>query len=104
MEVGIDKKSINSPSFVLLKEHKGKVPFYHFDLYRLEEIHEVEDIGLLDYIDGRNIVIIEWGDRLPDGYIEKDIIVEIKVAGENERIIRITAQKSIVEVVDGFKG
>jgi len=98
------KEDVLSPSFILVEEYRGIFPVYHFDLYRLEEIHEVEEIGLLDYIDGRNIVIIEWGDRLPDGYIEKDIIVGIEIAGENERIIRITAQKNIVEVVDGFKG
>ena len=97
------EEDVLSPSFILIEEYRGVFPVYHFDLYRLEDIHEVEEIGLLDYVDGRSVVIIEWGDRLPEGYVEKDIIVEISVAGEFERNIRITAPKGIIEVVDGFK-
>ncbi len=93
-------EGVLSPSFVLLEEYAGEFPVFHYDLYRLESIREVEGIGLLDSIDGRNIVLIEWGDRLPDGFIEKDIVISISIAGESRRKIVIEAPSDILEVID----
>ena len=52
-----------SPSFVLMREYKGRLPLYHVDLYRLEQVEEVADLGLDDYLYGEGICVVEWADR-----------------------------------------
>lgn len=89
----IPEKEITSASFVLVAEHEGeikgvgKVPFYHVDLYRLEGMREIENIGLEDYIDSGGIAVIEWADRLPQ--TEEGIRVNIKVVSGGKREIII---------------
>ncbi len=60
---------VSSPSYVLLNEYKGKFPIAHFDLFRLESLEEVLEIGLADIIEQR-LTIIEWyeiaGEILPE--------------------------------------
>ncbi|MBN1164161.1 MAG: tRNA (adenosine(37)-N6)-threonylcarbamoyltransferase complex ATPase subunit type 1 TsaE [Candidatus Krumholzibacteriota bacterium] len=84
------KTEVLSPTFILLEEYRGELPLWHFDLYRLEEVGEVEKIGLFDAVDGNNIVVVEWGDRLPRGMLEYDLIIRIRITGENSRDIDIT--------------
>ena len=55
---------ITSPTFSLLHEYPGRLPLYHLDLYRLSGEEEIEDLGLLDYLYGEGICVIEWPDRL----------------------------------------
>jgi tRNA threonylcarbamoyladenosine biosynthesis protein TsaE len=52
-----------SPSFVLMREYEGRLPLYHIDLYRLERVEEVADLGLDDYLYGEGICVVEWADR-----------------------------------------
>lgn len=59
------KEHAFSPSFVLLREYHGSLPLYHIDLYRLEHISEVADLGLEDYLYGDGVSVIEWADKGP---------------------------------------
>jgi tRNA threonylcarbamoyladenosine biosynthesis protein TsaE len=87
-----------SPTFILVEEYRGgNLPVFHFDLYRLEDIGDVEKAGLFDAIDGTNIVIVEWGDRLPAGAVDFDVKIRIKVTGERSREITVTAPSSLHE-------
>src|SRR5213594_338037 len=65
---------VNSPTFVLIHEHQGRVPLAHVDLYRIEAQPELQHIGLSDYLDGQTVVAIEWADKgdleLPDDRFE----------------------------------
>jgi len=76
---------VNSPSFVLMKEYKGRANLYHFDLYRLDSLEDIEYIGMQEYLDGDGIVVIEWADRmkilLPSEYLE----VSISITAEKKR-------------------
>jgi tRNA threonylcarbamoyladenosine biosynthesis protein TsaE len=80
-----------SPSFILAEEYRGELPVFHFDLYRLTRLDEVSGIGLFDAVDGRNVVIIEWGDRLPCGALEVDVEVVMRIAGAEAREIVVSA-------------
>jgi tRNA threonylcarbamoyladenosine biosynthesis protein TsaE len=86
-----------SPTFILIEEYKGDPPVYHYDLYRLEDIDEVEKIGLFDAVDGRNIVIVEWGDKLPEGALDFDARIRITLTGEDSREIAVTAPLDLLE-------
>jgi tRNA threonylcarbamoyladenosine biosynthesis protein TsaE len=55
-----------SPTFTLLHEYRGgRLPIFHFDLYRLREPAEIEEIGFADYLEDGGVTVIEWADRFP---------------------------------------
>ena len=71
---------VTSPTFnILLEYHQGRIPLYHFDLYRLDDQDELEDTGYYDTIDADGVSFIEWGEKfpgaLPYGYLEIRILV-----------------------------
>jgi len=55
--------AINSPTFTLLKEYEGRLPLYHFDLYRIEDPEELFELGFEDYFGGEGVCVVEWADR-----------------------------------------
>jgi tRNA threonylcarbamoyladenosine biosynthesis protein TsaE len=67
------REYILSPTFVLMREIKGRLPLYHIDLYRLDQIEEIADLGLDDYLYGRGLTVIEWAEKglgiLPPDYL-----------------------------------
>lgn len=75
--LGIDEP-ISSPTFTILKEyHDGRIPFYHFDVYRIGSEDEMDEIGYYDIIDGEGVCLVEWAelikDILPRNYIKVTI-------------------------------
>ncbi len=73
---------VNSPTFTIVQIYEeGRLPFYHFDVYRIGDVEEMEEIGYEDYIFGNGVSLIEWADLieeiLPENYtevrIEKDL-------------------------------
>ncbi|MFH1621517.1 MAG: tRNA (adenosine(37)-N6)-threonylcarbamoyltransferase complex ATPase subunit type 1 TsaE [Candidatus Omnitrophota bacterium] len=95
------KGRINSPSFVILKVYPlnkrlsnarvNKHSLYHFDLYRLNSLKELEDVGYEEFISGDGICVVEWADRakriLPKDYLK----IRMQVKGRNSRLIKITS-------------
>ena len=57
------RETINSPTFTLLKEYMGRLPLYHFDLYRIEDPEELFALGFEDYFGGEGVCVVEWADR-----------------------------------------
>ncbi|MEE1291439.1 MAG: tRNA (adenosine(37)-N6)-threonylcarbamoyltransferase complex ATPase subunit type 1 TsaE [Spirochaetota bacterium] len=78
-ELGITEPLL-SPTFTLVNEYLGKVKFYHFDLYRLDEPFELYEIGFEEYVYSDGISCIEWaskcGELLPDESVKVDITLE----------------------------
>lgn len=54
---------INSPTFTILKEYAGRLPLYHFDLYRIDDPDEVYTLGFEDYFAGDGVCVVEWAER-----------------------------------------
>lgn len=82
---------ITSPTFALINEYRGKFPVYHFDIYRLEHIEEIDDLGFDEYIYGKGVSIIEWADRIEKALPQERITIDIeKGKGEEERILNIS--------------
>lgn len=84
-----DVRRIQSPTFVIIKEYKAAFPIYHLDLYRLDNLRDIEDIGVEEYIYGDGITIIEWADKIRETLPEQHISVEIIIKGKNKREIKI---------------
>ena len=62
---------VRSPTFILMREYRGKVPLYHFDAYRIKNLDELREIGFEETVRSQGITVIEWGEKaaglLPDG-------------------------------------
>ena len=71
--LGVDQP-ITSPTFTLAHQYEGRLVLHHLDVYRLERISEIDDIGVSELLDGNGVVLIEWGDAvapaLPNDYLE----------------------------------
>lgn len=80
---------VSSPSYILINEYNGKIPIYHIDLYRLENMPEIADLGIGEYIDSDGVCIIEWAERMEEGLPETCIRIYITWEDENTRIIKI---------------
>ncbi|MBN3039353.1 MAG: tRNA (adenosine(37)-N6)-threonylcarbamoyltransferase complex ATPase subunit type 1 TsaE [Candidatus Omnitrophica bacterium] len=85
-----EKEEISSPSFVLIKEYKARIPVFHFDLYRLGGLKDVEQLGIEEYLFDQGVCLIEWAEKmkvlLPD-YLQ----IRIKIKGENKREFAFSA-------------
>lgn len=79
---------IHSPTFNLLHIHDGTIPLYHFDVYRLQNSSDMDDLGYEEYFYGNGVSIIEWPEIISDILPEDRIDVNIEV-DNNSRIIRI---------------
>jgi len=78
--------NVHSPTFNILNIYSGKIPFYHFDFYRLNNAADLENIGGADFIPSQDgITIIEWAEKLPE-ILPKDYL-EIQISVEDEQRI-----------------
>ncbi len=80
-----------SPSFVIMRELHGRLPLYHMDFYRLDNIAEISDLGLDDYLYGSGICVIEWAEKGIDVLPEEHLLVRITYLSENERHIEASS-------------
>ncbi len=88
--VGVGKSIyISSPSFTLINEYPGRIPFYHIDLFRLTSEMEAEGLGLEEYFQGNGITAIEWADRIPSLLPNELLRVQLHYTGKNARSIEI---------------
>ncbi len=83
--------NVMSPSFVLIRELKGRLPLHHIDLYRLDKIEEISELGLDEYLYGRGVSVIEWGEKAGGIVPEESLSIEINYVSDNEREIIIKA-------------
>ena len=70
---------VNSPTFTIIKEYEGgRLPFYHFDVYRIGDIEEMEEIGYDDYFFGEGVCLIEWAELIEELLPENIISITIE--------------------------
>lgn len=80
---------VSSPSYALVHEYAAELPVYHMDLYRLAPGADWEEIGLSHYLDGKGICLIEWPERLPEGWSPFTHEVTLEPEGETVRKVTI---------------
>ena len=85
------KEEINSPTFTIIKEYKsGRLPLYHFDVYRLGSGDELLDTGAEELLDGDGVCVIEWADIVADVLPADSLVVSLSYGSrENERTAEI---------------
>lgn len=83
---------IKSPTFTIVNEYKGKLPLYHFDVYRISDSSEMFEVGFEEYLYGNGVVVIEWANMIKDILPEEYIWVKISKdyeKGQDARIITV---------------
>lgn len=88
--LNVNQQKVNSPTFVIMNYYKGKMPIYHFDLYRLEKAAEIATLDFDEYFYGDGISIVEWPERLGEDKPKDYYLVEFKHKSENSREICIS--------------
>lgn len=92
--LGVPLRQVNSPTFIFVNEYYGKLPVFHMDLYRLGEIAEGFEIGILDYLAraGSGVMVVEWAEKiltlLPDDYLK----VEFQILSARKRELVLSAR------------
>ena len=104
--IGVDENyAITSPTFTLINEYPGRCRFYHFDVYRLNQIDELIDLGYDEYISAKGVIAIEWAEKIKNALPDDTIKVNFTYINENKRLIRISGPKKRVrELVKDIKG
>ena len=85
-----------SPTFTLMQPYEGRIPFYHFDLYRLDDPEEFYEAGLEEYAFGNGAAVIEWpdcADLMPDTCFEVEIS---RGASDDERVISVAPMGDMI--------
>ena len=76
-------KNVNSPTFTIIKEYKGRLPLYHMDVYRIED--EFEDLGFHEYFEGNGVTIVEWAHLIQEQLPDELLAIRILYQNDNER-------------------
>jgi tRNA threonylcarbamoyladenosine biosynthesis protein TsaE len=73
------EEPICSPTFTIVQEyHSGRIPFYHFDVYRIADVEEMDEIGYEDFFYGEGVCLIEWANLIPEILPSKVKMVQIE--------------------------
>lgn len=92
--LGIDDY-VTSPSYTIVNEYDGRLPLYHFDVYRINDIEEMYELGYEEYFFGNGVCVIEWAGMVEDLLPEKRIWIEIyqgEAFDERNVIIKATPE------------
>ena len=77
---------VTSPTFTIVNEYRGKIPLFHFDMYRLSSSDALFDIGWEDYLERGGVCAVEWSENVADA-LDGAIRITIEKTGENSRRI-----------------
>ena len=82
---------VTSPTFTIVNEYEGRIPLFHFDMYRLPDADALFDIGWEDYLGRGGVCAVEWSERVEDALPEDTVWVRIRRSPENDdwRIISV---------------
>jgi tRNA threonylcarbamoyladenosine biosynthesis protein TsaE len=73
-----------SPTFTLVREYLGRVPIHHLDIYRLDRVQDVIDLGFEEMVDGDAVVFVEWGDAIEALLPASHLQVELELPGDGD--------------------
>jgi len=80
-----------SPTFTIVREYEARVPLVHVDVYRLDKVQELHDLGLEELIDERAVTLVEWGDVIAAYFPGDRLDVRLEAGpGDDDRMITLT--------------
>ena len=94
---------ITSPSFALVNEYRGRVLFFHMDLYRLAGLEEALSAGLEEYLHADGAALVEWADHCPGLVPERALSVAVAISGPERRELSFSGEHPRArELVEGL--
>jgi tRNA threonylcarbamoyladenosine biosynthesis protein TsaE len=85
---------VNSPTFVIVNEYRGRFDIFHIDAYRINTVAEFEALGFEEFIGPESVVLIEWADKVAQALEGLNCIyIEMQHSGPNGRVIKISGMK-----------
>ncbi len=90
--LGVSLRQVNSPTFVLVNEYRGRLPVFHMDLYRLGTESDVVELGITDYLSRTEsgVMIVEWAEKIPSLLPDDLLKVEFEVLSVRQRRIKFS--------------
>ena len=88
---GIDRRSVVSPTFVLIQEYRGRRTIYHIDAYRIRDQDEFDQLGADEYFESDGLTLVEWADRVEACLPGDRVEVHIEATGSRSRRFEIKA-------------
>jgi tRNA threonylcarbamoyladenosine biosynthesis protein TsaE len=89
--LGVNRRDVVSPTFVLIQEYRGRRMIYHIDAYRLRDDDEFQQLGPDEYFESDGLVLIEWADRVAGSLPRDHVEIRIEVTGVESRRFEIRA-------------
>ena len=91
--LGVPLRQVNSPTFVLVNEYRGRLPVFHMDLYRLGEMADGFEIGILDYLAQveSGVMVVEWAEKVLSLFPQDRLEVRFHILSVRKRQIELSA-------------
>jgi len=80
--------AVTSPTYTLIHEYQGRIPIYHFDVYRLDNEDDLYDLGYEEYFYGYGVTLIEWADRIHAFLPDDHLALHLYLRGDEARILQ----------------
>ena len=101
--LGIKEYAV-SPSFVIVRELHGRLPLYHIDLYRLDHVEEIVELGLDDYLYGSGVCVVEWAEKGLSVLPIEHLLIQISFLSDSERSFQLKPSgKRYLEILAQLK-
>ncbi len=99
----VKDEPVSSPTFVLMNSYQGRLPIYHFDLYRLNDSAAILNIGIEEFFYGDGVAVIEWAERLKELMPKEFLSITLEHRSLQERLILIGSSgkrfESVIEKI-----
>jgi tRNA threonylcarbamoyladenosine biosynthesis protein TsaE len=102
--LGVPPRQVSSPTFVLVNEYKGRLPVFHMDLYRLGNIDDGFEIGIMDYFARAEagVMVIEWAEKMISILPPDMLRIEFDILSNKKRMIKFSSKSNKFDAV--YKG
>jgi len=83
---------VTSPTYTLINEYSGSMPFYHFDAYRLSSAEDLDQLDAVRYFYGDGVCAVEWSERVAAAMPDDAVVVDIEPRPDGSRLVRVTGR------------
>ncbi len=88
--LGVDEP-VTSPTFTIVQEYEGRIPLAHVDVYRLDRVQDLYDLGFDELVDGNGVTVVEWGDLVEQTVPSEHVVVRIEPGeADTERVLEFS--------------
>lgn len=97
---------VTSPTYTIINEYQGRLPLYHFDVYRLDHVEEMYELGYEEYFYGDGVTVIEWADIVKEIVPKERLWITILKSknGEEREILLEPTGEEYIKLAEGMEG